>query len=108
MRRMLAPPKVTKRFRQLWMLIEEQSEYGRIPAIELAKFLHVDVGWLRRLIRNGDLPFAFGDSEAARASSYIDIAPLWQYMTHGYPVVLNGESDKRVLARPKKRQKTKE
>lgn len=103
MRKMSTPPNVTKRFRQLWRLIEDESEYGRIPAIELAKFLHVDVSWLRRLIQNGDLPFAFGDSKAARASSYIDIAPLWQYMTQGKPVLIHGESGKRTLARPKKR-----
>ena len=57
------PTVILARYSELYDLVTNKSVDGEISAVNLAKYLGKSVPWVRQVIQNGKLPYAFGDSD---------------------------------------------
>ncbi len=78
------PKVILYRYNELYDLVTNKSIDGEISAANLAKYLGKSVSWVRQAIQSGKLPYAFGDSDKARNSSYIGVLPFYQFETQGF------------------------
>lgn len=80
------PEPILERYAELYDLVTNKSVDGEIAAVDLAKYLRKSVSWTRNAIQNGRFPFAVGDNEKGRNTSYIGIFPFYQFETQGFPL----------------------
>ena len=91
----IVPKTVIASYEELYDLCENQSRDGRVSAINTAKFLGMDYEAFRRLVFNGQVPFAFGSNKmVGRGVSCIHVLPLYQFMTQG--TVFRPVTDKEI------------
>ena len=78
------PKTVIASYEELYDLCENHSKDGRVSAVYTAKLLGISYESFRRLIFNGQVPFAFGSNKMVdRGVSCIPVLPLYQFMTQG-------------------------
>lgn len=79
--KIMIPPAVIDRYEQLYELVQNKSDNGRLAAKDVAEYMGRSVQWFRDALANGTVPFAFADGTKGRVTSYIGILPFWQYET---------------------------
>lgn len=80
----IVPKTVIASYDALYDLCENRSKNGRVSTKETAELLGISYEAFRRLVFNGQVPFAFGSNKMVdRGVSCIHVLPLYQFMTQG-------------------------
>lgn len=92
------PKSVITSYEELYDLCENHSKDGRVSAINTAKLLGISYESFRKLIFDGQVPFAFGGNKMVdRGVSCIHVLPLYQFMTQG--TVFRPVADKEIITK---------